>query len=107
MEIEQRNYTPEAHQTQFEKELEKDYGYEMTEEFRKELGEKFYCVIEDFYETYENHHPEATQTQQVQVKSLGKTGSPSSSSDEKPHPVGTKRTYKESSSSSPETNIQN
>merc|ERR1712023_224237 len=52
--IEQRNYTTEGHQCQFEKELEEDYGYEMTEEFRKELEEKFYCVIEDFYETYEN-----------------------------------------------------
>merc|ERR1712137_133812 len=92
--IEQRNYTSQAHQAQFEKELEEDYGYEMTEEFRKELGEKFYCVIEDFYETYENHDPETTQPQHVQVKSLGKTGKPSSSSDEKTHP--TKRTFKES-----------
>ena len=30
----------------------------MTEEFRQELEEKFYCVIEDFYETYGNPHPE-------------------------------------------------
>ena len=52
--IKEDKYTTEAHQSQFEKELQEDYGYELTEEFRKELEEKFYCVIEDFYETYEN-----------------------------------------------------
>ncbi len=50
--IEQRNYSTEDHQAQFEKELEEDYGYEMTDVFRKELDEMFYCVIEEFYETF-------------------------------------------------------
>ena len=52
--IKEDKYTTEAHQAQFEKELQEDYGYELTEEFRKELEKRFYCVIEDFYETYEN-----------------------------------------------------
>jgi len=47
-------YTTEAHQSQFEKELQEDYGYELTEEFRGILEKDFYCVIEDFYETYED-----------------------------------------------------
>jgi hypothetical protein len=50
--IKEDKYTTEAHQIQFEKELQEDYGYELTEEFRKELEEKFHCVIEDFYETF-------------------------------------------------------
>ena len=47
--------TTEDHQAQFENELQEDYGYELTENFRKELEGKFYCVIEDFYETYEHN----------------------------------------------------
>ena len=35
--IEQGNYTTEGHQVQFEKELQEDYGYELTEEFKKGL----------------------------------------------------------------------
>ena len=50
--IKEDQYSTEAHQIQFEKELQEDYGYELTEEFRKELEEKFYCAIEDFYETF-------------------------------------------------------
>merc|ERR1712227_1109036 len=53
--IKEEKYTTEDHQAQFEKELEEDYGYELTESFRKELEVKFYCVIEDFYETYEHN----------------------------------------------------
>ena len=52
--IKEDKYTTEAHQSQFEKELQEDYGYELTEEFRGILEKKCYCVIEDFYETYEN-----------------------------------------------------
>ena len=50
--MEQSNYSLEAHQAQFEKELEEDYGYEMTEEFRKELEDRIYCAIEDFDKTF-------------------------------------------------------
>ena len=97
--IEQTNYSTQAHQSQFEKELQDDYGYELTEEFRKELEEKFYCVIEDFYETF------CTEvTPKIQVKSLGKAVDSSSSAEERSHPVGTKRIFKECSSSS-EANI--
>ena len=53
--IKEDKYTTEAHQSQFEKELQEDYGYEVTEELRKELEDNFYCVIEDFYETYEHN----------------------------------------------------
>ena len=104
--IKEDKYTTEAHQTQFEKELQEDYGYELTEEFRKELDNNFYCVIEDFYETV---CPQATQ--KIQVKSLGKAGNSSSSAEERSHPVGTQRILKESfsssssSSSSSEANI--
>jgi len=53
--LKEDKYNMEAHQAQFEKELQEDYGYELTEEFRKKLEEKkCYCAIEDFYETYEN-----------------------------------------------------
>ena len=90
----------QAHQIQFEKELQEDYGYELTEEFRKELDDNFYCVIEDFYETV---CPQASQ--KIQVKSLGKAGNSSSSAEERSHPIGTKRIFKESSSSSSEANI--
>ena len=97
--IKEEKYTTEDHQAQFEKELQEDYGYELTEEFRKELEEKFYCVIEDFYETF------CTEvTPKIQVKSLGKAVDSSSSAEERSHPVGTKRIFKESSSSS-EANI--
>ena len=44
----------QANQAQFEKELQKYYGYTLTEEFRKDLEENFYYAIEDFYETYKN-----------------------------------------------------
>jgi len=98
--IKEDKYTTEAHQIQFEKELQEDYGYELTEEFRKELDDNFYCVIEDFYETV---CPQATQ--KIQVKSLGKAGNSSSSAEERSHPIGTKRIFKESSSSSSEANI--
>ncbi len=50
--IKDNHYSQEAHQTQFEKELQEHYGYELTEEFRKELEEKFYCEIEDFHDTF-------------------------------------------------------
>jgi len=53
--IKEDKYTTEAHQAQFEKELQEDYGYELTEEFRGILEKKFYCAIEDFYEIYENN----------------------------------------------------
>ena len=35
----------------YKKKLEEGYSYELTtEEFRKELEDKFYCMMEDFYE---------------------------------------------------------
>ena len=51
--IKKDKYATEAHQTQFEKELQKDYGYELTEEFRKELEEKFYSQLDYFYDVFE------------------------------------------------------
>ena len=51
--IKEDRYTTEAHQSQFEKELQEDYGYELTEEFRKELEENFYSQLDYFYDVFE------------------------------------------------------
>ena len=40
--LKEDKYTTENHRTQFEKELEEDYGYEFTEEFQKELEDSLY-----------------------------------------------------------------
>ena len=52
--IKEGDHSTQGHQAQFEKELQDDYGYKLTEEFRKELEEKFYCAIKDFYGTFQN-----------------------------------------------------
>ena len=57
--IKDDKYTTEAHQIQFEKELQMDYGYKLTEEFRKELEDSFYCVIEEFYEAIKSEVEES------------------------------------------------
>ena len=51
--IKDDKYTTETHQIQFEKELQMDYGYKLTEEFRKELEEKFYSELDYFYDVFE------------------------------------------------------
>ena len=84
--IQEEQYTTDAHQKQFEKELVEEYGYDITEEFRNELKQKFYCVIEDFYEIY---------APQVQVKSNDKSGSTSNS--DTTSSINKKRKFKESS----------
>merc|ERR1712196_91330 len=68
--IEEDKYTTEAHQSQFEKELEEDYGYELTEEFRKELEDRIYCAIEDFYDAF--FEPQVKSSNPNEGESLGK-----------------------------------
>ena len=50
--IKEGSYNTSTHQTMFERELQEDYGYELTIEFKKELEQKFYSQMEYFYETY-------------------------------------------------------
>ena len=93
--IDINKYSTDDHQKTFEKELQDDYGYEMTTEFQNQLKENFYCEIDYFYETYASV---------VQVQNYDKSGSTSLSSDVKSSLVGSKRTFKESSFS--EANIE-
>jgi len=45
-------YTTEAHQSQFEKELQEDSRYELTEEFRGIFDKDYYSQLESFYDVY-------------------------------------------------------
>jgi hypothetical protein len=67
--IKEDKYTTEAHQSQFEKELEEDYGYELTEEFRGILEEDYYSELEIFYDVFE---PQVKSSNTNQGESLGK-----------------------------------
>ena len=67
--IKDDKYTREAHQFQLEKELQMDYGYKLTEEFRKELEEKFYSQLDYFYDVFE---PQVKSSDPNQGESLGK-----------------------------------
>ena len=67
--IKEDKYSTEAHQIQFEKELQEDYGYEVTEEVRKEFEERFYCDLEIFYDVFE---PQVKSSNTNQGESLGK-----------------------------------
>jgi hypothetical protein len=67
--IKEDKYTTEAHQSQFEKELEEDYGYELTEEFRGILEKDYYSQLEIFYDVFE---PQVKSSNPNQGESLGK-----------------------------------
>ena len=67
--IKEDKYTTEAHQAQFEKELQEDYGYELTEEFQGILEKDYYSQLEIFYDVFE---PQVKSSNTNQGESLGK-----------------------------------
>jgi len=86
-------YTREIHQSQYENELQNDYGYELTKEFRKELEEKFYSQLVYFYENYgpkENSSQQQDENEDTNTKGKKKIV------------VGKKRKFPEASCSSSE-----
>ena len=67
--IKEDKYTTEAHQIQFEKELQEDYGYELTEEFKGILEKDYYSQFEYFYDVFE---PQVKSSKPNEGESLGK-----------------------------------
>ena len=54
---------------QFEKELQEDFGYELTEEFQGILEKDYYSQLEIFYDVFE---PQVKSSNTNQGESLGK-----------------------------------